>query len=57
MWFCYVNLDVKYVVIVYGVFVYDCYIGKYIEMLLIFIYLFEIFIMGSYKIYEILDGS
>lgn len=57
MWSRYVNLDVKYVVTVYGVLAYDRYTGKYTEMPLILTYPLEILTTGSYKIYETPDGS
>ena len=56
-WSRYVNLDVKYVVAVYGVLAYDRYTGKYTEMPVTLTYPLEILTTGSYKIYESTDGT
>lgn len=57
VWSRYVNLDVKYVVTVYGVLAYDRYTGKYTEMPLTLTYPLEILTTGSYKIYETTSGG
>ncbi|MDK2915055.1 MAG: hypothetical protein PWQ79_1970, partial [Thermococcaceae archaeon] len=48
LWSRYVNLDVKYVVAVYGVLAYDRSTGEYTEMPLVLTYPLEILTTGSY---------